>query len=87
MSGSNYIEVDGVKKSCVEWSSACNVSHNVINTMRRTYGEDKTIEFIRSRLKSPDRKMEKGFHGWLYFYGLVENPYKKNKDAEMLDKT
>ena len=87
MAGCKYIEVDGVKKSCVEWSSACNVSHNVINTMRRTYGEDKTIEFIRLRLKSPDRKMEKGFHGWLYFYGLVENPYKKNKDAEILDKT
>lgn len=79
MAGSNYIEVDGVKKSCVEWSSACNVNHNVIGRMVRVYGEEKTIEFIRLRLKTPDRKIEPGFRGWLQLYGLAKNPYNGNR--------
>lgn len=79
MAGSNYIEVDGVKKSCAEWSSACNVNHNVIGRMVRVYGEEKTIEFIRLRLKTPDRKIEPGFRGWLQLYGLAKNPYNGNR--------
>ena len=79
MAGSNYIEVDGVKKSCAEWSSACNVNHNVIGRMVRVYGEEKTIEFIRLRLKTAVRKIEPGFRGWLQLYGLAENPYNGNR--------
>lgn len=79
MAWSNYIEVDGVKKSCAEWSSACNVNHNVIGRMVRVYGEEKTIEFIRLRLKTPDRKIEPGFRGWLQLYGLAKNPYNGNR--------
>lgn len=86
MAGNSYLNVDGVEKSSLEWSHACNVSHNVINRMRHVYGDDITLQFIRLRLQDLDRKMEKRCrHGWLQLYGLAEISNTENnihEDAE-----
>ena len=62
------IDVDGIKKSGKQWAQEIGINTNKINTYRRKYGYENTVEFIRRALKYGIPKLE---HGESYYEKLM----------------
>lgn len=54
-STSSLINVDGEEHTGREWAKVLGIGTNRINTYKRTYGEEQTIEFIRQIMNSTNK--------------------------------
>lgn len=51
-SSTRFIDVDGERRSGRQWADKLGIGTNFINTYFRKHGEEKTIEYIREKLKT-----------------------------------
>lgn len=67
----NWITVDNITLTGLQWAKQFNIGVNRINTYVRKYGIDKTKELISAMLKNPPlTKTKKSNQTWFSVYGI-----------------
>lgn len=68
-STTRILEVDGIRHTGREWADVLGIGTNTVNSMLRQYPKEQVEEFIRRRIKEPN-KTRKSKQSWMNVYGL-----------------